>query len=255
LQNRLWALKSQFDAECGTPGCRSGRVILSASHSSTPTDSGTDRPVGRRRPDRRRTIIDAAAGLFDARGYHQTSVEEIAEAAGIRKPSLYHYFKSKDELLFWIHEEFVDHLLERHASRLRLPLTMTQRLFEVMADILELMETHRGHVRVFFENYRELPEPHKDNIKRKRDSYDAMVEDLVARGIEAGEFRPVDVRLATLAVFGACNWAYQWYRSSGALRSREVAYVFHELFLHGLAADRDPGGAASAAAEATTPVR
>src|SRR5262245_21158867 len=161
-------------------------------------------------------------------------MENIADAVGVRKPSLYHYFKSKDELLFWIHEEFVDLLLERHVARLKLPLTSTQLLHEIMADILELMETHRGHVRVFFEHHRELTGGRKEKIKLKRDRYHTMVEDVVRRGVETGEFRSLDVRLATLAIFGTVNWAYQWYQTEGPLRPREIAYVFSDLLLTGM---------------------
>lgn len=216
-----------------------------------------DLPVGspRSTSGRRAEILRQAANLFDQSGYHQTSMQEIADAVGIRKPSLYHYFASKDELLFWIHEVFVDRLLEQHAARLELPLTMSQHLHEVIADILTLMETHRGHVRVFFEHYRELGEPYKTPIKEKRDRYHALVEDIVRRGVDGGEFRPVDVPLTTLAVFGCVNWAYQWYESDGRLRPREVAYVFSELILNGLAAaapakrrrDRPPRRVAEAA--------
>jgi AcrR family transcriptional regulator len=195
-----------------------------------------DQSVGRhwRQHARRREIVRRAAILFDEQGYHQTSMENIAEAVGIRKPSLYYYFKSKDELLFWIHEEFVDWLLERHDARLKLPLAPTQLVHEMIADILELMETHRGHVRVFFEHHRELAGKHKEKIKLKRDRYHAMVEDIVRRGVETGEFRTVDVRLTTLAIFGTVNWAYQWYRSDGRLRPREIAYVFSDLLLNGM---------------------
>jgi AcrR family transcriptional regulator len=182
--------------------------------------------------------------LFDQSGYHQTSMQEIADAVGIRKPSLYHYFKSKDELLFWIHEVFVDRLVEQHSTRLELPLTRSQQLHEVIADILELMETHRGHVRVFFEHYRELSEPHRSRLKAKRDRYHALVEDIVRKGVDSGEFRPVDVPLTTLAIFGCANWAYQWYESGGRLRPREIAYVFSELILNGLTASPGAGQAA-----------
>ncbi len=200
------------------------------------SSSVLDLPDGRanRQETRRAEIVREAANLFDKQGYHQTSVEEIAEAVGIRKPSLYYYFKSKDELLFWIHEEFVELLIERHTARLQLPLTASQLLHEVIADILQLMETHRGHVRVFFEHHRELADEHKAKIRLKRDRYEAMVEDIVRRGVETGEFRPTNVRLTTLAIFGATNWAYQWYRSAGPLRPPEIAYIFSDLLLRGI---------------------
>lgn len=184
---------------------------------------------------RRRQIVDEAARLFDERGYHATSMEDIAATVGVRKPTLYHYFSSKDEILRSIHEEFIELLLERQERRARTPLPAVQMLLEMMADILELMETHRGHVRVFFEHHRELAAPAHAEIAAKRGRYEAMAGELIERGIQEGALRPdVDVRLVTLAMFGMCNWAYQWYRPSGPLGTREVASVFWDALVHGI---------------------
>lgn len=190
-------------------------------------------PAGRG-ASRREEVIREAAALFDRRGYHLASMEDIAEAVGVRKPTLYHYFNSKDEILFWIHEEFIDQLIERQERRATQSLPAEQLVLEVMSDILELMETHRGHVRVFFEHHRELPAAEHAAIAAKRATYEAAVAAAIQRGIEDGRFRPVDVKLATLALFGMCNWAYQWYRSEGPLRSREIAYAFWDVFINGL---------------------
>ena len=193
-------------------------------------------PTSRSSPaDRRREVVRGAANLFDQAGYHNTTVEDIARAVGLRKATLYHYFNSKDEILLWIHEEFIDLLISRHEARRAVAMPAKQRLLEIMADILELMETHRGHVRVFFEHHRELPAAQQESIKLKRDAYEAYVEGEIARGIEDGELRPVDIRLATFALFGICNWAYQWYRPQGLLRTRDLAYVFWDILMNGIA--------------------
>lgn len=185
---------------------------------------------------RREEVIERAAALFDERGYYATSMEDIAEAVGVRKPTLYHYFGSKDEILFWIHEEFIDLLIARQERRADTAMTPEQLVLEIMGDILELMETHRGHVRVFFEHHRELPADEHEAIAAKRARYEEAVAQVIQRGIDDGSFRPVDVKLATLALFGICNWAYQWYRSSGPLRPRELAYLFWDIFLNGVGA-------------------
>jgi AcrR family transcriptional regulator len=182
--------------------------------------------------DKRRELVAQAAELFDQTGYHTTSVAELARAVGLQKPTLYHYFASKDEILFSIHEGFIDLLIERQEARSGL--TGAESLREIMCDVLGLMDTHRGHVRVFFEHYRELSPDHQATIARKRDAYQALVEEVIARGVRSGEFRDVDPRLTTLAVFGMCNWAYQWYRSDGPLRSRELAELFFDLLFNGL---------------------
>jgi hypothetical protein len=96
------------------------------------------------------------------------------------------------------------------------------------------METHRGHVRVFFEHHRELPEDEQLEIRAKRDRYEAAITNTIKAGIGQGTFREVDARLTVLALFGMCNWAYQWYRSGGPLRPREIAFQFWDVFLRGL---------------------
>jgi TetR/AcrR family transcriptional regulator, cholesterol catabolism regulator len=184
-----------------------------------------------------REIVDRAAELFEQRGYHDVSMEEIAAAVGLRKPSLYHYVDSKDQILALIHHEFMDLVIGRQVARLAVPMMYSQRLLEVMADILELMETHRGHVRVFFEHYRELPESDRRQVEAERDRYEGMVEEILKGGIAEGEFRPVDVRMTSLAIFGTCNWAYQWYQRGGPLGTREIAYTFWDIFSRGLSVE------------------
>jgi AcrR family transcriptional regulator len=187
-------------------------------------------------PSRRDDVIQEAASLFDRRGYHATSMEDIAAAVGLRKPTLYHYFGSKDEILFWVHEEFIDLLIERQDRRSGTRMSPDALMLETMGDVLELMETHRGHVRVFFEHHRELAAEEHAAIAVKRARYEAGVTAVIQRGVDEGLFRDVDVKLATLAVFGICNWAYQWYRPDGPLRSRDIAYVFWDLLQNGMGA-------------------
>jgi AcrR family transcriptional regulator len=160
----------------------------------------------------------------------------LAESVGIAKPTLYHYFSGKDEILFEIHEEFIDLLLAKYEGRRGEGMSATDELRALIHDTFELMDTHRGYLRVFFENYRELSNEAQLTIRTKRDRYQKVVEGTIARGVQSGEFKPVDVRLTSLAVFGMCNWAYQWYAPEGELSSTEIADTFFELVFHGLSA-------------------
>jgi hypothetical protein len=105
-----------------------------------------------------------------------------------------------------------------------------------MADMLEMTETRPG-VRVFHEHLRELREDQQQLVREKRERYQSMVEAVISEGISSGELRALDPRLTTLALFGMVNWAYQWFRPDGPLRSREIAYLFWDVFLHGAAED------------------
>ena len=113
-----------------------------------------------------------------------------------------------------------------------------QLLLEVMADILELMENHRGHVRVFFEHHRELPDEARGPIRVKRDYYEKIIEDLIGEGIEMGVLRHTDPHLAAMATFGMCNWAYHWYSPGSTPRHREIAYQFWSYLMYGLGTDQ-----------------
>jgi AcrR family transcriptional regulator len=185
---------------------------------------------------RRREIAESAAELFDERGYHSTSMEDIAESAGLRKPSLYHYFKSKDEILFEIHSEMIELILARHEARLKAGVeSYGQELYGLMKDLIELMETHPGHLRIFFEHHRELPDRYKETIRGRRARFRGYVSAAISGGIEAGEFVETDVEMATLAILGMCNWTYQWLRPDQGRTATEVADSFWEFAMRGIA--------------------
>lgn len=190
--------------------------------------------VNERVADKRRDIVSTAARLFETEGYSTTSMTAIARANGLAKPSLYHYFASKDDILFAIHDEFINLLTERRDRRAEALLSPEDELREVFGDVFELMDSHRGHVRVFFEHYRELPEHQQEVIRVKRDDYEGWVEGIVRDGNESGTFRQVNPRLVTLALFGMTNWAYQWYRSSGPMTSRQIAVHFWDYLICGI---------------------
>ena len=185
---------------------------------------------------KRNQVVDKAAELFDAAGYHNTGVADIAAAAGISKPTLYHYFAGKDEILFWIHEDFMEKLIERQEKRGRISMAPSACILELIADMLEMTATRPG-VRVFHEHLRELRDDQQQLVRDKRERYQNMVEDVIRDGVASGEFRAVDPRLTTLALFGMVTWAYQWFRPDGPLGSREIAYFFCDIFLQGLGTD------------------
>jgi AcrR family transcriptional regulator len=185
---------------------------------------------------KRNQVVEKAAELFDAAGYHSTGVADIAAAAGISKPTLYHYFAGKDEILFWIHEEFMDELIARQEKRARISMPPSACILELMSDMLEMTETRPG-VRVFHEHLRELRDDQQQLVRDKRERYQNLVEDVIREGVASGELRALDPRLATLALFGMVNWAYQWFRPDGPLGSREIAYSFWDIFVKGLAAE------------------
>ncbi|MFF0148431.1 TetR family transcriptional regulator [Amycolatopsis sulphurea] len=185
---------------------------------------------------RKMQIISVAAGLFNERGYHETSMDLIAAHVGIRKASLYHYFSSKDEILIVIHEEMIDLIVERQEQRAAAAaLGPKDMLLAVMTDLVGLMETHPGHLRVFFEHYRELPMQARNAIAGKRDQYHQYLIDILEAGVSTGEFGPMDTRMTSFAILGMCNWTYQWFHPGEGWTAEQVARHFWQLFIDGAA--------------------
>ncbi|MGY1917025.1 TetR/AcrR family transcriptional regulator [Blastococcus sp. SYSU DS0973] len=193
------------------------------------------------RSGRREKLIATAASLFEAEGYHQTSMERLADRAGLAKPSLYHYFKSKEEILFEIHLSFIQPLIQRQSRRMELGLRPSQILLEAVVDHLEVVAEKPGTLRMFFEHHRELGPDRRAQMRENRVRYRRLIEETITAGVAAGELRPVDARLTAFALFGMVNWAYKWFQVKGQLSPRETAYFLWDLFMRGVQADRANG--------------
>jgi TetR/AcrR family transcriptional regulator, cholesterol catabolism regulator len=185
--------------------------------------------------ERRAQIRRVAGELFDRFGYRETSMDKIAEEVGIKKASVYYYFPSKDRLLIEMHDEMIELIIASHEARME-PGTASasELILGMMTDIVSLQETHPGSLRVFFEHYRELPEPERTRILERRAVYERYLRDQLQRGVDDGEFRPLDVRLAAFAIFGIANWTYQWFSPSGPATAEQVAREFWRMLRHGL---------------------
>src|SRR5215203_4949344 len=95
-------------------------------------------------------IVHEAAKLFDKVGYHSANMEMLAEATGFRKPTLYHYVRSKEEILFRMHQWLIDSLNEQHRARVEQGQDREQLLYGLCKDILVFIAENRGFVRAFF---------------------------------------------------------------------------------------------------------
>lgn len=186
---------------------------------------------------RRDRLIEIAASLFEANGYHQTSMENLAEAADLAKPSLYYYFNSKEEILFGIHLKFILPLIEAHERRLAAGASPEELLRGALEDQMGMGAASPGMVKVFFEHRRELQGEHRSNVRANRVRYRQLIEDAIRAGIESGAFREIDPRATAFAFFGMINWAYKSLSSSRSLGPHEMAHFVFDLLLRGIAAE------------------
>lgn len=184
---------------------------------------------------RRAQIRRVAAELFDANGYRETSMDAIADAVGIKKASVYYYFPGKDQLLVELHEEMIELIISAQEERTgNRDIPPGQMLLAMMTDLISLQESHPGHLKIFFEHYRELPEPVRTQIAEKREHYRQQLIQVLHDGVRAGELGELDVELTAMAVLGMCNWTYQWFRPGGRLTAAQVAERFWSMLRQGI---------------------
>jgi TetR/AcrR family transcriptional regulator, cholesterol catabolism regulator len=182
------------------------------------------------RPD----IVDAATRIFSERGYHAASMSEIADRVGMRKPSLYHHIRSKEDLLFAIHEQLIDELIEKTNAALEPSMTAPDQMAAVLRVSFDLIARHRDAVTVFLQERRAVSGERWDELVVKRDRYELMVSGIIAEGINAKAFADLPAAIAARGVLGMVNWGYTWFDPKGAMTADEIADVFIAIALRGL---------------------
>lgn len=190
---------------------------------------------------RKQQIYSTAGALFSQRGYHATSVRDIAQELNLQGGSLYAHIDSKEDVLWEIVQRAAAEFIEGVVPLASAPAAATERLRLMIRAHLRVVTHHLDDATVFFHEWRFLAPDRVRAVAEQRDRYEAAFRCVVEDGVGAGEFRAVDPKLAALAVLSSVNWVYQWYRPDGPLSPEQVADSFADLFLRGLQAT-DAGG-------------
>lgn len=181
----------------------------------------------------REAIIEAAARVFQTKGYHAASVQDIADAVGILKGSLYHHFESKEELLYLIVKEPRARLYKTVADIVADDAPAGQKLRRAILAHLEAFDQHYPHLFVYLREREEMTRRFRGAPKE----YERYWQQILREGVKSGEFRAdLDVEVVSFGLLGMVNWLYKWYDPRGRLSVREIAAQFSTLALVGLLA-------------------
>ena len=181
-------------------------------------------------------IIEAAARVFAERGYHGASTHDIAEVLGIRQASLYYYFPSKEVALEQVCTMGVEEFVERAEAIASGPETAAEKVHALILAHLAPIRDRLDFVRVFLRDRHHLPDASRRRIGRSSRRVERAFEEVLAAGVQAGEFRRyLDCRLATLALLGMCNAASAWYGKEPDATVERIAAEFARLAVEGLA--------------------
>jgi TetR/AcrR family transcriptional regulator, cholesterol catabolism regulator len=194
---------------------------------------------GRIAPQRNDELVNVAATLFRERGYDATSMQEIADEMGILKGSVYHYVKTKEDLLWMVAEPVLLDLVGRAQEILGDEETpLPDRLAAAMEAHAVCFEDHFPHMFVMTrENGETLSDKRRDDIDGLRRKYFQIWRDAIVEGQESGIVRD-DVRpsIAVHGIFGMINWMFRWFKPGGRASASDVAGQFALIAVEGLTA-------------------
>jgi AcrR family transcriptional regulator len=182
----------------------------------------------------RADVIAAATKVFSERGYHAASMTEIANELGIRKPSLYHHVRKKEDLLFAIHEQMIDELIDETMPVMTSSMSPSEKVAGALRVAMSFVGRHRDGVTVFLAEHRAVSGQRWNELVVKRDFYEQMVHRIIAEGTTIGDFVDVPPSVAAKAVLAMANWGYTWFDPEGPLTAEEVSETFATIALRGL---------------------
>jgi len=173
---------------------------------------------------RRLGVLATAAEIFSRRGFRATSMNEIAAATGMAKPTLYHYFRSKEELLVRLYSDVLDESLESGRAIVAAAATPLEAFRELIAARVAYTCERQALLKVLFEEEHELPPDLAAEVLARRNAYEDLVTEALAGHLERNPkaLSGITSKVYVNMCLGAANWAYKWYRPSGPATPAEL---------------------------------
>jgi AcrR family transcriptional regulator len=179
-------------------------------------------------------ILRASAGIFAQKSYHSTSMRDISRATGVSLAGLYHYCKSKEELLFLIQDHCFGRVLEHLEQRIKGIEDPFEKLRIFIDNHLSFFAANMAEMKVLSHEAESLAGDLHQHVSGKKEKY-AKLARKILREIQERESKGarIDLTVATYALFGMMNWIYNWYDPRGKLSVKQLVDNITGLFLNG----------------------
>lgn len=183
----------------------------------------------------RSRVFEVAAEVFHRKGYDNTSMSDVADAAGLTKAGLYHHIASKERLLFTV----LDYGLDLTEAKVVEPLRHISDPLQRLKTMIELhlkvvLEERNVEVTGLLHECRTLSNSDRAKINRRKKAYVQMTTEIVSNVLRKRGVKSVDPKVAAFALLGMLNWTYQWYKPDGAITRDAIIRNFQNIFIGGL---------------------
>ncbi|GBD33193.1 HTH-type transcriptional repressor KstR2 [bacterium HR33] len=177
-------------------------------------------------------LLAVAARVFAQKGYHATTMRDLARASGMSLAGMYYYVRGKNELLYLIQERCFREVIDGAERSIGEAATPLERVERFIRHHVLFFARRMDAMKVLSHEANSLKGKHLERIKALKRRYVKMLAELLAElDAECGD--PLDPQLSAYALFGMMNWIYTWYNPRGPVSPRALAEHFSRLFLYG----------------------
>lgn len=179
--------------------------------------------------ERLQQLLGSAVNVFADKGFHATSMRDIARESGLSLAGIYHYVSGKPELLFLIQDRCFAQVMEGATAAVAAETGPEERLRAFVRHHVAFFTAHMAEMKVLSHEEDELTGTMRAQVRRRKREYVSLLLDLLAQVPGAA----VNRQVAAYALFGMINWIYTWYNPAGPVAPDQLADDMTQLFLHG----------------------
>lgn len=179
-------------------------------------------------------ILRTSARIFAEKSFHSTSMRDIARETGVSLAGLYHYCKSKEELLFLIQDHCFGRVLERLEQRTRGITDPFEKLRIFIDNHLSFFAANMAEMKVLSHEAESLAGDLHEHVSTKKEKYARLARRILREIQEQQRSKArIDLTVATYGLFGMMNWIYNWYDPHGKLSVNQLVDNIIRLFVNG----------------------
>ncbi|WP_342431383.1 TetR/AcrR family transcriptional regulator [Neobacillus sp. FSL H8-0543] len=176
-------------------------------------------------------ILRSAAEVLAEKGYHGTTMEEIAAKLLMTKGSMYYYFKNKDDLLYHCHQMIMEISLERIEEVYKSDLNPIEKLRGAIKGHIMLATSEKSMFMVMDKPNQNFTDVQLQEVLELRKTYSHYFDRIINEGIQLQVFESVDIRMVRMIILGALNWIQEWYKQGGPQSAEEISEAFADYLL------------------------
>jgi TetR/AcrR family transcriptional regulator, cholesterol catabolism regulator len=170
-----------------------------------------------RAAEQRRRVLEASVDIFSKRGYRATSMNEIAAEVGLSKPTLYHYFRNKEDILVQLYEDVMEQSVGSARAIMAAASDSYEGLRQLIAYRVRYTCENQAIHKVFFEEEDELPPELLRTVVEQRRQFEDVLKSAVKRHLTStGQTLATSTTVYVNTCLGAANWVYKWYDPKGS---------------------------------------